>query len=136
MIRTKWAGRETAPAQDECITFALGEIMKVRASFLAVASSAVVVLVSAYTHSSLYSLHADSLARYEAIASYCEKADPDSASEYVSKLSSFTYGHSDDELAGDRSSDKYRKALTQANAMLSNASVSTGIKGCTEFLAE
>ena len=110
--------------------------MKVRASFLAVASSAVLVLVSAYAHSSLYLLPADSLARYDAITSYCEKADPGSASEYVSKLTSLTGGHSEDELAGDRSSDKYRKALAQANATLSSASVSTGLKGCTEFLAE
>jgi len=110
--------------------------MKVRASFLAVAGSAVVVLVSAYTHSFLYSLHADSLARYEAITSYCEKADPGSAAEYVSRLASLTYGHSDDELAGHRSSARYRNALAQAHVTLSNASVSTGLRGCTEFLAE
>ena len=115
---------------------ALGESMKVRASFLTIASSTVVVLVSAYAHSRTHALPADSLARYEAITSYCEKADPFSAQDYASRLASFTSGHSDDEVAGDRTSDRYRIALAEANVTLSAASMDTGLKGCTEFLAD
>jgi hypothetical protein len=116
---------------------ALGDNMKVRASFLAVAGSAIVVLVSTLAQSRIHpGLQADSLARYEAITSYCEKADPGSAAEYVSKLASFTAGRSDKELALDRASAHYRNAMAQANATLSMASPSTGVKGCTEFLAE
>jgi plasmid stabilization system protein ParE len=110
--------------------------MKVRASFLTVASSAVVLLVSAYTHSRMHALPADSLARFEAITSYCEKTDPASAAEYASKLVSFTRRHSEDELAGDRSSAKYRNALADANATLAAAAMDTGLRGCNEFLAE
>ncbi len=110
--------------------------MKVRASFVTVASSAVVFLVSAYTHSGMYSVHADSLARYEAITSYCEKADPGSAAEYASRLASLTDGHSGDELANARNSAKYRNALSQAGATLAAASTATAINGCTEFLAD
>jgi len=111
--------------------------MKVRASFLAVAGSAIVVLVSSLAQTRIHpAIHADALARYEAITSYCEKADPDSASEYVSKLTSFTAGRSEKELALDRGSAQYRSAMEQANAILSQASPSTRVKGCTEFLAE
>lgn len=121
------------PALFECTTFALGEKMK--ASFLAVAASSVVVLVSTFGQTKL-PLHPDTLARYEAIASYCEKADPGLASQYAAVVATFTEGHSRDEIAGDRSSGKYREALTEANVTLSNASTDTAVKGCTEFLAD
>ena len=111
--------------------------MKMRASFLAVAGSAIIVLVSGLAQAGIRSaLHADSLARYEAITSYCEKADPNSAAEYVSKLASLTNGHSQMELAQDRASAKYGAAMAQANATLSMATPSIGLSGCTEFLAE
>ena len=106
-----------------------------RASFLAVAASAVVVLVSTFAQTKL-PLHSDELARYEAITSYCQKADPASASQYAAVLDTFTKGHSLDEIAGDRNSGKYRAAMTEANITLSNASTDTVIKGCTEFLAD
>jgi hypothetical protein len=129
--------RNHAPAYANASLFALGDIMKVRASFLAVAGSAVVVLVSALAQSTVHSaLHADSLARYDAITSYCEKADPASAAQYVSKLESLTSGHSENEIAADRNSAKYRDAMAQAHDTLSKASPVTGVKGCTEFLAE
>jgi hypothetical protein len=136
MIPTNQPAKEM-PACSECFTFALGDNMKMRASFLAVAGSAVIVLVSALAQTRLHAaLHADSLARYEAITSYCEKADPESASGYASKLASLTGGHSGEELAGARSSVSYRNAMAQADATLSAASPAPGVSGCTEFLAE
>jgi hypothetical protein len=108
-----------------------------RASFTAVCTSAVVVLVSAWAQSrTLPTLHSDSLARYEAITSYCEQVDPASASQYVLKLADLTRGHSSGEIAGDRNSATYRRAMEQANATLSIASPATGVKGCSEFLAK
>lgn len=106
-----------------------------KASFLAVAASSVVVLVSTFAQTKL-PLHEDALARYEAIASYCEKADPGSAAQYAAVLATFTEGHSPDEIAGDRNTGKYRAAMTEADITLSNASTETAIKGCREFLAE
>lgn len=105
-----------------------------RASFLAVAASSVVVLVSTFAQTKL-ALHPDTLARYEAITSYCEKADSPSAAEYASVLSNLTQGHSQREIAGDRSTARYHRALLEANGMLSNASTATGLRGCSEFLA-
>lgn len=106
-----------------------------RASFLAVAASSVVVLVSTFAQTKLR-LHPDTLARYEAIASYCQKADPASASQYTAVLASLVQGHSQDEIAVDRNSEKYRAAMSEANITLSNASTDTVIKGCIEFLAD
>ena len=105
-----------------------------RASFPAVAASAVIVLVSTWAQTR--TLHSDTLARYEAITSYCEQADPALASQYGLKLEGLTRGHSNDEIAADRSTASYRNAMAQANTTLSKASSTTGAKGCSEFLAE
>jgi hypothetical protein len=108
-----------------------------RASFLAVATSAVVVLVSTWSETRTRSvLHSDSLARYEAITSYCGKIDPGSATEYAARLEDLTRGHSADEILTSRTSDRYRGAMAEANATLASASRNTAINGCTEFLAE
>jgi hypothetical protein len=105
-----------------------------RASFLAVATSAVVVLVSlAETRTTL---HPDSLARYEAISSYCGKIDPGSASDYAARLEGMTRGHSAGEIHSNRTSSQYRDAMAEANATLARASYTTAVNGCTEFLAE
>jgi len=108
-----------------------------KASFAAVCASAAVVLVSAWAENrTVPTLHSDSLARYEAITSYCEKADPDSASLYVARLAGLTHGHTTDQLSNDRTSARYREAMAQANEVLSKASPETSIRGCSEFLAE
>src|SRR5579859_7806774 len=105
-----------------------------RASFPAVAASAVIVLVSTWAQTR--TLHPDSLARYEAITSYCEQVDPASAVQYELKLEDLTHGHSSNEIAADRNTATYRHAMAQANATLSSASITTGVRGCGEFLAE
>jgi hypothetical protein len=111
--------------------------MKVKASFLVIAGSAVLVLVSALAHTGIHSaLRADSLARYEAVTSYCEKADPDWAPRYVSKLASLTHGLSGDRLEAYRNSAGFRKAFAQANDWLSKASYAMALNSCTDFLAE
>jgi hypothetical protein len=108
-----------------------------RASFSAVVVSAVVVLMSAWEQTRTPArLHPDSLARMEAITSYCEKADPTSGPEYQSKLADLTRGRSIGEIQADRSTSKYQRAMTQANETLSTASPATGVNACTEFLAE
>jgi len=108
-----------------------------RASFTAVCASAVVVLASAWAETrTLPTLHSDSLARYEAITSYCEKTDPAAAPQYDLKLADLTRGHSSDEMAVDRNSASYRNAMAEANVTLSKASTVTGVKGCGEFLAQ
>ena len=108
-----------------------------KASFAAVCASAAVVLVSAWAETrTVPTIHSDSLARYEAITSYCEKADPDSASLYRSRLAGLTRGITTDELSNDRNSARYRQAMDQANGVLSKASEETGMRGCNEFLAE
>lgn len=108
-----------------------------KASFLAVGASVAVVLVSAWAETrTLPTLHSGSLARYEAITSYCEKVVPNSASQYGAKLAGLTAGLSIDELLNDRNSGKYREAMVEANATLAKASPATGIRGCSEFLAE
>lgn len=108
-----------------------------RASFWAVSASAVVVLVSAWAENKTPpALQPGSLARYEAITSYCERTDPGAAAQYISKLALVSSTISSDELSADRNSAQYREAMAQANDTLSKASPSTGIRGCTEFLAE
>jgi hypothetical protein len=95
------------------------------------------MLVSALAETKApFRLHPESLARVEAIASYCERVDPASGPEYQSKLTDLVSGHSSDELRADRGSSKYQKAMAQANETLSRVSPSTGVTGCTEFLAE
>ena len=54
-----------------------------KASFTAVSASAVVVLVSTWAQTR--TLHSDTLARYEAITSYCEQADPGIGSAILSE---------------------------------------------------
>jgi len=108
-----------------------------KASSLAVSASAVVVLVSALAETRMLpALHSDSLARYEAIASYCEKVDPSSASLYVAKLAGLTQSLSSDQVQNDRNSARYRAAMDEANATLSKASATTASRGCSEFLTE
>jgi len=108
-----------------------------RASFLAVATSAVVVLVSSLAETRTRpALHPDSLARYEAITSSCAKADPAEAPQYAAKLIVLTEGRSADEVDAARASGKYRKAMAQANDTLAKASSRTMANGCQEFLAE
>jgi hypothetical protein len=112
-----------------------GEIMK--ASFLAVATTAVVVLVSALAENRTRpALHPDTLARYEAITSYCGKVDPAAASQYAAKLDGLTQGWSADEIAREHITGRYREAMAQADDTLSKASYTTAVNGCTEFLAE
>jgi len=108
-----------------------------KASFLAVATSAVVVLVSTWSGTrTTPALHPDSLARYEAITSYCGNIDPGSASEYAARLEGLTRGHSADEILTRRSSKPYRDAMVEAKATLASATRTTAINGCNEFLAD
>ena len=107
-----------------------------RASFLAVATSALVVLVSLAETRTTPALRPDSLARYEAITAYCGKIDPGSASEYAAKLEGLTRGHSAEEIGANRASSRYRNAMAQAHATLAGASFTTAVNGCSEFLAE
>jgi hypothetical protein len=108
-----------------------------KASFTAVGASAVVVLVSAAAGTrTSHAIHPESLARIEAISSYCEKADPSSESQYLSKLAGLMSGHSDDEIQRDRTSSKYQRAMVQANETLSKVSGNTAVRACNEFLAE
>jgi hypothetical protein len=123
------------PAVRHVPLFALGDTMK--ASFAAVCASAAVVLVSAWAETrTVPTLHPDSLARYETITSYCEKADPDSASLYAARLASLTRGLTRDDLSNDRNSASYHQAMDQAHVVLSKASDETGMRGCNEFLAK
>jgi len=108
-----------------------------RASFLAVATAAVVVLVSTLAENRTRpALYPDTLARYEAITSYCGEVDPASAPQYAAKLNGLTQGWSANETAAKRASGGYRDAMTQADDTLSQASHTTALNGCTEFLAE
>ena len=81
-------------------------------------------------------LHPDTLARYEAITSYCGEVDPASAPQYAAKLNGLTQGWSANEIAAKRASGGYRDAMAQADDTLSQASHTTALNGCTEFLAE
>lgn len=108
-----------------------------KASVFAVGSTAVVVLVSALAETRPFTgIHPESLARFEAITSYCEKVDPGFGSEYAEKLAGFTRGQPEDQIQAERNSVKYRDAMSEAKSVLSNAATSTGLKGCTTFLAE
>jgi hypothetical protein len=107
-----------------------------RASVLAVFGTAVVVLVSAFAEPGTPALHLDSLARFDAITSFCEKADPTDASQFAAKLAGVTVGHSDDEIQRSRQSVKYQRAMTQADETLSRVLPGDAVKACSEFLAE
>jgi hypothetical protein len=108
-----------------------------RASFLAVCGTAVIMLVSALAETkTMPRLHPESLARIEAITSYCEKVDPASEGDYRSKFNDFVSGHSSDELRAGRASARYQKAMAQANETLAKVSPATEVKSCGEFLAE
>jgi hypothetical protein len=117
-----------------CSTYALGSYM--RASVLAVFGTAVVVLVSALAEPRTLPIHPDSLARFDAISSFCEKADPVDASQFVAKLAGVTIGHSDDEIQRNRQSIKYQHAMTQADETLSRVLPGDAVRACTEFLAD
>lgn len=126
---------EKGAAQSNCSTYALGSYM--RASVLAVFGTAVVVLVSALAEPRTPpSLHPDSLARFEAISSFCEKADPTDASQFAAKLAGVTFGHSENEIQGDRQSVKYQHAMTQADETLSRVLPGDAVRACTEFLGD
>jgi hypothetical protein len=108
-----------------------------RASVLAVFGTAVVVLVSALAEPRTPpSLHSDSLARFDAISAFCEKADPIDASQFAAKLGGVTFGHSDAEIERSRQSLKYQKAMTQADETLSRVLPGDAVRACTEFLAD
>ena len=126
--------REDRATQSSCSTSALGSYM--RASVLAVFGTAVVVLVSALAEPGTPAIHPDSLARFDAITSFCEKADPTDASQFAAKLAGVTVGHSDDEIQRSRQSVKYQRAMTQADGTLSRVLPGDAVRACTEFLAE
>jgi hypothetical protein len=72
----------------------------------------------------------------EAVTTYCQKADPASGPLYRDKLAAAMRGQSESEIAGDRNSSAYIKALAQANKTLAEVSDRTGVNGCAEFLAD
>jgi len=107
-----------------------------RASFLAVGAASAVVLLSAFARTKpSSSLHPESLARFEAITSYCGTVDPSDRSLYQSRLADLTRGHSPEEIAANRDSSTYRQAMLNANQTLAKASQRTAFRGCSEFLA-
>jgi hypothetical protein len=108
-----------------------------KASFIAVCATAVVVLASALADTQMAPrLNAASLARVEAVTSYCENVDPASDSEYVSRVAGAMRGHSDSEVQSARNSNEYRQALAQANETLAKVPASSAVRACTEYLAE
>ena len=108
-----------------------------RASFLAVGAAGAVLLLSAFAGTrTSRKLQPESLARFEAITSYCGTVDPASRPLYESRLADLTQGHSQDEIAADHDSRNYRQAMVEANQTLSTASQRTGLRGCSEFLAQ
>ncbi len=108
-----------------------------KTSFLAVCATGAVVLLSAFAGTRTSPrLHPDSLARIEAITSYCGAVDPGARPLYLAKLADLTRSHSPDEIAAGHNSGKYRQAMLEADETLAKASAATGIRGCQEFLAE
>lgn len=107
-----------------------------KASLSAVVLTAFVVAASALagTHSKSR-LRPESLARTEAITTYCEKNDPAALPEYRGKLAVLVAGRSEIELEQARQSDRYARAMSQANQTLQDVSDETGVRGCAEFLA-
>ena len=107
-----------------------------KASVTAVCATAAIVLVSTLAETRTpHTLQPASLARFEAITSYCEKADPSAESLYLSKLAGLTTGHSEQEILADRNTSDYQRAMAQAGDVLSRASQATAVKACGEFLA-
>ena len=82
------------------------------------------------------SIHPETLARIEAITTYCEKADPKSESQYRAALAGLTRDHSEGEILRDRTTSNYRKAMAEADETILNVSRITGVRACAEFLAE
>ena len=108
-----------------------------KSSFIAVSATAAVVLASALAETrTAPRLNAASLARVEAVTSYCENVDPASDSEYVSRVAVAMRGHSDAEVRQARESGEYRQALSQANETLAKVPATSAIHACTEYLAE
>jgi hypothetical protein len=108
-----------------------------RASVIAVFGTAVVVLVSALAETRKPSpLHPDSLARLEAITSFCEKADSTDASQFVARLTEVTAGHPEGEIQSARQSLKYQQAMQQADSTLVRVLPEDAVRACTDFLAE
>lgn len=107
-----------------------------RASFLAVGAASAVVLFSAFARTRPSStLHPESLARFEAITSFCGSVDPADLGLYQTKLTDLTRGHSSEEIAANRDSSRYRHAMLKANQTLAKASQAAALRGCSEFLA-
>jgi hypothetical protein len=108
-----------------------------KASFIAVCATAAVVVASALADTRMAPrLDAASLARVEAVSSYCENVDPASDSEYVSRVASAMRAHSDAEVHQARNSSEYRQALAQATETLAKVPASSAVRACTEYLAE
>lgn len=107
-----------------------------KSSLLAVCVLAVVGLATALAGTKTSStIHPETLARIEAITSYCEKADPKLESQYMEKLAALRHDHSEDELQRDRNTSKYRHAMAQATETLSKVTQITGSRACSEFAA-
>jgi hypothetical protein len=108
-----------------------------KSNFSAVCVLAVIGLASALARTKTSSaIHPESLARIEAITSYCEKADPKSESPYMAQLAVFVRDHSEAEIQRDRNTSAYRQAMAQANETLSKVTQITGVRACAEFVAE
>jgi hypothetical protein len=108
-----------------------------KASFIAVCATAAVVLASALAQTrTAPRLDARSLARVEAVTSYCENVDPASDSEYVSRVAGAMRGHSDAEVHQARSSSEYHQAMAQATETLAKVPPSSAVSACNEYLAE
>ncbi len=108
-----------------------------RSSVSAVYLAAAVALISAFAGKRTTSkLQPESLARTEAITTYCEKVDPNALALYSSKLGGVMRGHSEAEIQNNRNSARYQQAMARAGQALANASYDTGIRACGEFLAE
>ena len=95
-----------------------------------------VVLTSALAETRTTTIYPESLARIEAITSYCGEVDPKSMSLYLSKLTGLTRGHSEDEIQRARTTSSYRSGWAQADKTLSRATQPTAIRACSEFLEE
>jgi hypothetical protein len=108
-----------------------------KASFVAVCATSVVVVASALADTRMAPrLDAASLARVEAVTSYCENVDPSSDSEYVSRVAHAMRGHSDGEVHQARNSSEYRQSLAQAKETLAKVPSGSAIRACTEYLSE
>jgi hypothetical protein len=128
-VITCWQGQKNqSPAGGE---------VNMKASFVAVLATSAVVLASALAETrTAPRLNAASLARVEAVTSYCENIDPASDSEYVTRVASAMRGHSDSEVQSARNSSEYRQALAQANQTLATVPAGSALRACTEYLAD